>query len=150
MPGDVGFDPLDLSATINMSYAQAAELKHGRVAMLAVVGILITQFIHLPAAQFDTTNPLTALSLVPLAGHLQIFGLIAFLELSSLNRIYDESTDAWSKLTQDPSGAKQFAAKSDADKKKAQLQEVKNGRLAMMAFIGMIVQTAIFGTPLPL
>jgi len=149
MPGDVGFDPLGMSENLNLGYMQAAELKHCRVAMLAVVGVLVTQFIHLPAEQFSASSPLEAISKVPLAGHLQIFGLIAGFEMASLSRTYDDSTDAWGKLIQDPSGAKQFAAKSAADKAKAQLQEVKNGRLAMMAIMGMLVQTALFGHPLP-
>ncbi|KAG5176371.1 light harvesting complex protein [Tribonema minus] len=149
MPGDVGFDPLGMSENLNLGYMQAAELKHCRVAMLAVVGVLVTQFIHLPADQFSATSPLDAIAKVPLAGHLQIFGLIAGLEMGSLNRTYDDSTDAWGKLIQDPSGAKQFAAKSAADKAKSQLQEIKNGRLAMIAIMGMLIQTALFGHPLP-
>jgi Chlorophyll A-B binding protein len=51
----------------------AAELKHGRVAMLAVVGFIVAQYVHLPAEQF-TASPLGALTRLPLAAHLQIFG----------------------------------------------------------------------------
>ncbi|CAM9703244.1 unnamed protein product, partial [Phaeothamnion confervicola] len=128
--GDFGFDPLGMSNQLDPVHTQAAELKHGRVAMLAVVGFLVSQFVHLPAEQFSATNPLKALTMVPLAGHLQIFLLIAFVELQSLKKMYDgKSTDPWEILTQDPAGAKQFAGKSAADKAKSQLQEIKNGRL---------------------
>lgn len=45
MAGDVGFDPLGLSgiaglAGADLYWMREAELKHGRVAMLAVVGVL--------------------------------------------------------------------------------------------------------------
>ena len=44
MAGDVGFDPLGLSEIdevgIDLYWMREAELKHGRVAMLAVAGIL--------------------------------------------------------------------------------------------------------------
>eukprot|EP00612_Vaucheria_litorea_P002855 CAMPEP_0171460892 /NCGR_PEP_ID=MMETSP0945-20130129/5578_1 /TAXON_ID=109269 /ORGANISM="Vaucheria litorea, Strain CCMP2940" /LENGTH=210 /DNA_ID=CAMNT_0011987169 /DNA_START=57 /DNA_END=689 /DNA_ORIENTATION=+ len=145
MPGDVGFDPLELSNNIDLGYAQAAELKHGRVAMMAVVGVFVTQFVHLPAEQFNTSNLIEAVSKVPLAGHLQIFGFIALFELSSLNKVYNDDMDAWNRLVTDPNGAKKYASMSAQEKAKAQLQEIKNGRLAMMAVMGMIVQTAIFG-----
>ena len=39
MIGDQGFDPLGITNTIpSLNYVRAAELKHGRVAMLAVLG----------------------------------------------------------------------------------------------------------------
>lgn len=45
MAGDVGFDPLGLSsieglAGANLYWMREAELKHGRIAMLATVGVL--------------------------------------------------------------------------------------------------------------
>ena len=43
MPGDVGFDPLGLSsAGIPLGWMREAELKHGRVCMLAIVGWIAT------------------------------------------------------------------------------------------------------------
>ena len=72
-PGNVDFDPLQLSDQLDQHWAQTAELKHGRVAMLAVVGFILQQYIHLPAEQFSANNPFEAVARVPLAGHLQIF-----------------------------------------------------------------------------
>jgi hypothetical protein len=36
--GDVGFDPLVISGNLDMKWLREAELKHGRVAMLAAAG----------------------------------------------------------------------------------------------------------------
>ena len=38
MAGDVGFDPLGLGSAYNMKWMREAELKHGRVCMLAFIG----------------------------------------------------------------------------------------------------------------
>lgn len=50
----------------------AAEIKHGRVSMLAVVGFLLTQYVHLPGDQFQA-GPLEALTTVPLGAQAQVF-----------------------------------------------------------------------------
>merc|ERR1719469_819969 len=44
MPGDMGFDPMRLSdIQTDLRYAQWAEVKHGRICMLALVGMLVQQ-----------------------------------------------------------------------------------------------------------
>lgn len=50
----------------------AAEVKHGRVAMLAVVGFLLTQYVHLPGEQFQA-GPLEAVTTVPIGAQAQVF-----------------------------------------------------------------------------
>jgi len=48
LPGDAGFDPLGLSEIddvgLDLYWMREAEIKHGRVAMLATVGFLFTEF----------------------------------------------------------------------------------------------------------
>merc|ERR1712166_404056 len=39
--GDVGFDPLGISALIDIRWLREAELKHGRVCMLASTGMIV-------------------------------------------------------------------------------------------------------------
>ena len=41
MAGDVGFDPLGISSAIDVKWLREAELKHGRICMLAVAGCLV-------------------------------------------------------------------------------------------------------------
>ena len=52
--GDVGFDPLGFTENFqNLRYLQQAELKHARVAMLATVGFIATQYVHLPGDAYQ-------------------------------------------------------------------------------------------------
>ena len=44
MAGDVGFDPLGLGSAYNMKWMREAELKHGRICMLAFYGYLTVDF----------------------------------------------------------------------------------------------------------
>ena len=41
MVGDVGFDPLGFSNWLNLNWAREAEIKHGRIAMLAATGMIV-------------------------------------------------------------------------------------------------------------
>jgi hypothetical protein len=43
LPGDVGFDPLGFSEVFDIKVLREAELKHGRIAMLAVLGWTIQE-----------------------------------------------------------------------------------------------------------
>jgi len=61
MPGDVGFDPLGLSTIddlgIDLYWLREAEIKHARVAMLAVAGILQVEiFGPAPGCEMATTK----------------------------------------------------------------------------------------------
>ena len=46
--GGKGFDPFGFSDFIPVKFLQEAELKHSRIAMLAVVGFIATEAIKLP------------------------------------------------------------------------------------------------------
>ena len=46
--GDVGFDPLGFSAIIDMRWLREAELKHGRVCMLAATGMIVQDVYQFP------------------------------------------------------------------------------------------------------
>jgi hypothetical protein len=48
MVGDVGFDPLGFTEKYDIKWLREAELKHGRVCMLASLGCLVQEFVHLP------------------------------------------------------------------------------------------------------
>ena len=133
MVGDVGFDPLGFSDTIqNMRFVQAAEIKHGRVAMLATVGFLVQQSVHIPGELYQVDDPIEAISKVGLGVNLQILSGIGAIELVNWNRLYygdeDPSNLGW--------GTKML--KDEKTTKEMKLKEIKNGRLAMIGFMGMI------------
>ena len=52
IPGDAGFDPLWVTSMLPdkgwVKYLQEAEIKHGRIAMLAVVGAIVQDVYRFP------------------------------------------------------------------------------------------------------
>ena len=83
--GDVGFDPLGFSAKYDIKWLREAELKHGRVCMLASLGCLVQEVVHLPFPA--TSNPVAseAFFQVPAGGLWQIFAAIGAIEHYSNN-----------------------------------------------------------------
>lgn len=69
--GDVGFDPFKFTDKGDIAKLRSAELKHGRVCMLAVVGIL-TQEVWQWNDQFPSKNFLEALKTAPFLGLVQV------------------------------------------------------------------------------
>merc|ERR1719436_279187 len=87
----------------------------------------------------DVPNGLAALSKVPAIGWAQMFGYCAFCEISA-----DQSPGS-------PGAAGDFGWKvltaSDPEAKQKKLSaELANGRLAMMAIIGMFYQDGLIGS----
>lgn len=143
--GDFGFDPMGISDQVaNLKYVRAAELKHCRVAMLGFAGWIATQFVHLPGEIYAESNPLKALTTVPLLSQIQIFLFIAAIELATLDKTY--TADKPWELGFDPLNFSK--GKSAEQMKDLELKELKNGRVAMIAIMGLIAQDLATGTPL--
>merc|ERR1719333_568908 len=148
----VGFwDPLGLSKDGDeegFRRRRATELKHGRVSMLAAMGYMTPEITgKFPGSlspsmklQFeDIPNGLGALGKVPALGWFQIVAYCGFCELSQ-----DQS-----KGTPGSRGEFGFTVltSSDPEQKKRKLNvELANGRLAMMAIIGMFYQDGLTGS----
>lgn len=138
------WDPLGFSKDESALYKyRAVELKHGRVAMLATLGVLVQTFWHLPDAVFQNSRPLGALADVfskrP-AAFWQIFLFLGALELSVGRQ------DSENKAPGDIANFGDFAKPTDeAEWESLQLKELKNGRLAQVAIIGMFVQELLTG-----
>jgi len=148
------FDPagISLKATpAQMAQYRAAELKHGRIAMLAALGQLWTGGLF--GAAFGViqdpvfsqgAKPLAALAQVweerPFA-IIQIVALLSWLEIRLLNKKAQLGEPAgdfnWDPLGLRPSDPETW--------EKVQLRELKNGRLAMIAISGMLVAEATNG-----
>lgn len=139
MVGDVGFDPLYLSDYINLEYAAAAEVKHGRICMLAALGMLVQEIVHLPNSAFAEPNPLKAIYAVPVEGWVQIITVICIVELASFKATFETGAD----LGFDPLNMGKPGMMDEL-----KLKEVKNGRLAMLATMGFIMQTIVTGKPI--
>jgi len=146
----VGFwDPLGLAAVGNQETflrRRETELKHGRISMLATMGYITPELVgKFPGnispskgVTFDSIpNGLGAISKVPALGWVQIFAYCAFCEYNGGANRGDAPGDfGWKVLTSDDP--------EELNKKLA--AEIANGRLAMMAIIGMFFQDGLTGS----
>merc|ERR1719327_1814268 len=86
LPGaETGFDPLYFSDFLDIKWLREAELKHGRICMLATTGLIVQEFFSLPGYPGYSPNPVEAFSSVPPEALAQIFGFMAWLELYYFN-----------------------------------------------------------------
>jgi len=130
------------------------ELKHGRVAMLATLGYIVPEFTRFPGAlspsqglDFSSVpNGLAALSQVPTSGWLQIFLFLGLMETAwiPIDPSRAPGDRARCGVLGVPNGA--GAMKDDALRQKKLSAELANGRLAMMAVIGMFFQDGLTGS----
>jgi len=149
MAGDVGFDPLGLSnideVGIDLYWLREAELKHCRVAMIAVAGILQVEIFG-PApgcematdkCQMDAFWQIWNAHPQYIAFGLIMIGLIEMFSGIATTTGRESGERAPGDFGLDPLGF----GKGDPDKfARLQAQEVANGRLAMWAAAGLIVQ----------
>jgi Chlorophyll A-B binding protein len=135
----------------SLKWYREAELTHGRVAMLAALGWVVPEFVHFPGnAQvgvdaFAKTNPWDALYSVPDAGLWQIAAAISAVEVFRIGRVIRGDREAGDLgLGQGEGRWNPFGLNySEEEYETKRLQEVKNGRLAMVAIIGLFLQSAI-------
>lgn len=134
-----------------IGWFREAELKHGRQAMLATVGLVVPQFVRIPGPQFSfeaVPNVLDAHDALLDTSMKQILLFISFAEamsiaaLSNMNE-FDRQPGDWGF---DPLG---LYPTDPAKQKEMQLKELKNGRLAMVAIGGMVAGASITGHGFP-
>jgi len=150
------FDPAGISKGVSpegLAWYRAAELKHGRVAMLANAGFMtVGAGIHFPGYLSITddmtfaslgTKPLDAWANMPSEGKQQIVGYIAILEIAAecIKPHYTKGGPGW---VLDPFG---FASSlSPEELKVKQTRELQNGRLAMIGAMGFSAAASIPGS----
>lgn len=145
MPADFGFDPMGLSEIQqDLLYARWAEIKHGRICMLAILGMVTQEYgpfgsgWHVPGEQFsETADPLAAVAKVGFAGNLQIFLAIGIIELTNFNKHYENGMPG--DIGWDFIGLTKGMTPDEL--KERQEQEIVHGRLAMVAFLGAVAET---------
>merc|ERR1719410_2049778 len=132
----------------NFARRRQTELKHGRISMLATMGYITPEITgKLPGflspstgLQFsDIPNGLAAISKVPAAGWAQIVAYGAYCEVSQ-----DQSPGT--AASKGDFGFKVLTSSDPAEKQKKLAAEIANGRLAMMAIIGMFFQDGLTGS----
>ena len=142
-----GFDPLRLSDNIDIRWAQEAELKHCRIAMLAALGFVFADF-HNPvlgvssALAHDAGVKSGAMAQILLWVHFaEIIGTKAVIEM------YEGSGREPGYFGFDPLGF--YFGKSADVQAKLRENERQNGRLAMLAISGMLTQSVLTGKGFP-
>lgn len=148
MAGDVGFDPLGLSniddVGIDLYWLREAEIKHARVAMLAVVGFLQVEiFGPAPGCEMATEKCQTDAFWQIWGAHPQYiaFALIMIGIIEMISGI--AATQGRSTGLRGPGefGLDPLSFSKEPEKfAKLQAQEIANGRLAMWAAAGEILQ----------
>merc|ERR1719325_329030 len=148
----VGFwDPLEFTKDGNeelFKRRRSVEIKHGRVSMLAAMGYMTPEIAGKwpgylsPSAGLkfqDIPNGLAAISKVPAAGWAQILAYGGYCE-------YTGGFDEYMKGAPGDYGFKVLTSSDPEDRKKKLNAELANGRLAMMAIIGMFFQDGLTGS----
>jgi len=150
--GDVGFDPLRISDYVPMDYLREAELKHGRICMLAWTGYVAVDVglrITGVPAELASVSSLEAHNAAVVQGGLgQIFLGIAALEMVSWLSI-SAMLQGSGRAPGDFGLGTKFLPKDEAKIEEMKLKELKNGRLAMMAFSGVVTQNVLTGSGFP-
>jgi hypothetical protein len=154
LPGDRGFDPLNFSSDKNsLEWYRSAEIKHGRLAMLAAAGWPLAELLDKKLAYAVHLKPLLVFQdRVPsvLNGGLSRISPIywaAVLGVATMIEAYNafETNEAKQKgeevipgdLGFDPLG---LFGTTDEDKKFKLEAEIFNGRLGMLAVTGFAIQ----------
>lgn len=133
------FDPLGLSEGKDdrtLNFYREAELKHGRVAMAACLGWYVTAAGVHPAFNSKlSSDPLEAAKQLPAIGWIQFVlgcGAIEWLQQQIMKRPGYKPGDVL--------GAAEWVDDSDEGWVDYQNREINNGRLAMVAFMGILTQ----------
>jgi len=140
------FDPLGLANKFDVNWMREAEIKHGRVTMLAFMGFIANDAgIKFPGEVFEGVSSIEAHDAMVKSGHM--WALLAFVggcEFLHLLRIAPMLDTDWDGVEPGNYGFDPFKLDSPARRE----AELKNGRAAMIAFSGLITQAAL-GAPPP-
>jgi len=153
----VGFwDPAGLSKDGDMAAfkrRRVTEVKHGRLSMIACIGYIVPEYVKFPGylapksdiAFSDIPNGLGAFDKVPGAGWMQMFAFAAAVDTAIFP--YSADRDAGDLKGAGAFGIPGGGSIEDPERRKRSLNaEIANGRLAMMAIIGMMYQDGFTGS----
>eukprot|EP00929_Paragymnodinium_shiwhaense_P103709 TRINITY_DN673_c0_g1_i1.p2 TRINITY_DN673_c0_g1~~TRINITY_DN673_c0_g1_i1.p2 ORF type:complete len:278 (-),score=76.43 TRINITY_DN673_c0_g1_i1:96-929(-) len=151
--GRYEFDPAGFSSRFYeyVPYFREAELKHGRIAMLAWLGLVVPDFVRIPGERYSFEAVPTVIDahdkLNSAVGvNVQVLFWVTLIELCCAKKVFE-----WNSLevAGDYGLGYQFLPKDEEGQKRMRMAELKNGRLAMVAFGGAITQAVLTRHPFP-
>ncbi|CEM32304.1 unnamed protein product [Vitrella brassicaformis CCMP3155] len=151
IPGDKGFDPLGFSEWANMDWMREAELKHGRISMLAFLGYVVADMFKLPGPEHAVSSLQAHDKAVEYGAMGQILLWVSFLEMISLVALTQTVNMGSGRKPGafgfDPLG---FCKNKDPDYvRDMEEKEITHCRAAMLAISGVLTQDAVFKTGFP-
>merc|ERR1712086_284966 len=159
MAGDVGFDPFGFAGKekADLMYMREAEIKHSRLAMLAVIGWPLAELFDKPladAAGLPTLLTKTGESPSLLNGGLDKVAVSYWVAVTALAGIVEienmkmKDEKAKNYLPGDCNFDPLNFFPNDKNGQMAMMtKEIKHGRIAMLAVLGFAVQEAIYNKP---
>lgn len=135
------FDPLNLASRYDNNWLREAELKHGRVCMLAIVGFLANDAgLKFPGEVFQGVSSVDAHDKMVESGHM--WGLLAAVgacELVHMSVIVPKLDGDWEDWQPGNYGLDPARIATDYTRE----AELKHSRLAMIGFGGLVTQAAL-------
>ena len=147
---DIGFDPLRISDYFPMDYLRESELKHSRICMMAVSGYIAVDqglVLHPLGQGLSSAKAHDVMVENHVMGNLLVF--IGLFEIVSYIGIAEMLQGSGREPGDFNFGGNFLDGKSDEEINKIKYQELMNGRLAMMAFGGMVTQSVLFDVGFP-
>ena len=151
--GDRGFDPFRFSDFVPMDFLREAELKHGRMTMLAVVGFAAVDLGLRVYPVPDAYEGLTAVTahdaLVQQGAMSQILLWVCFAEIISSIAVIQMLEGSGREPGDFGFDGGFLKNKSDEYIASMKEKEIVHSRLAMFAFSGMVTQAVLTQGPFP-
>jgi len=149
-PGEEdGFDPMGVSLAIDIGWLRESELKHGRVSMLATLGWIATDLgVRIPGEPFQVSTMDAHDAMVKFGSMPQLLCWIGYAELFgflAINNMMEGRT-----LRQPGDfGLRLLYPQDERGQYDMQLKELRNGRLAMLAYGGIVTAAVLTGKTWP-
>merc|ERR1719331_929409 len=151
--GRYDFDPLNFAGRYPgmVPWFREAELKHGRICMLATIGMVVPSFMRVPGEQFQGSYlGWEAHDRLVASGALgQILLFVSLFETLAGIPAIAYTMNGGDREPGDFNWGETFKPTDPVELRRKQTAELKNGRLAMLAFSGMVTQATLTGHDTP-